>query len=68
VPVFPGEGVGVVEVLTVTEVLRLKRLPPKARYNENKDKTPSTPAAMILFLSVGVFPAKMFITKISSKQ
>ena len=61
-----GEGVGVGETPTVTEVLRLeKMLPPKARYNENKDKKPSTLAAMILFLSVGDFPAKMFINLIS---
>lgn len=64
-----GEGVGVGEVLTETVVLRLeKMLPPKARYNENKDNTPSTPAAMILFLSVGVFPAKIFINLILLKQ
>jgi hypothetical protein len=53
-------GVGEAEV-TVTEVLRLGYKLIMLYTTTSKAITPNTPAAMILFLSAGLLPSKIFI-------
>ena len=57
-----AEGAGAGETDTVTVGLFEKMLPPNAKNSDPSASTPSTRAAMILFLSFGDFPANGFIT------
>src|SRR5688572_15682436 len=58
-------GVGLPFSTFTVVVLPANSPGPNAKASEPIDSTPSTAAAMILFLSFGDFPSKIFITAIS---